>query len=178
VFFNSTVVPLPGDVLTLILNDALTPKSFEDIQYTMKTMREQEYLNLRLQYESAVDYYCANKSNRRKASSFAPFSEMDDKRFYNVQPHVPSVDYIIKIFKRYVQENKAVMEAVMDDVPPFPVLSGDHTFNIAKRVKEQAPIPPPEHRPPGPPPAQRYESVKESAVFCVMGANGMVSVLY
>ena len=42
---------ITDEVLTYILNDSLTPKSFEDIQMGLKSFREKCYTNKRMNYE-------------------------------------------------------------------------------------------------------------------------------
>jgi hypothetical protein len=163
-----------GEVLTYILNDTLTPKSFEDIQTGLKAFREKEYTDSRVEYESARDYYCRRKNV--PLSSTAEFSAMDDVNGYNSQPSVPGSDYIISVFRSYVEEYRKDMESAFDDIPPMQVISYDHSFNTNARTTELQRALPPELLAPGTQGKSKHVPVAENACLYIMSANGMVSL--
>jgi hypothetical protein len=87
------------DVKRLIINDALSPKSFEDIQLTIKSFRMSEYLKKVAIYHSAADQYRQNGLFHPSApEQFPAFSAIDDVDGYN-EAIFPSTEYIIEIFK-------------------------------------------------------------------------------
>ena len=165
---------MTGEMFTYILNDALTPKSFEDIQAGIKAFRSRRYLQKRTEYEAAIDYYC--KRHNMSTSGFPEFSAIDDKKGYNEEPNVPTLKFLYDVFKGYVNDHKQFLLTAFDDVVPFPVMSIDHTFNVSKRTRVKESHPPPELLPPGYVPDTRYIGVEEDATLLIMGANGQVSV--
>ena len=162
-----------GELLTYILNDALSPKSFEDIQSGIKAFREKEYVDRCVEYQAAREYYC--HTHDLPLTSFPEFSAMDDPSGYNSPPNEPSTNFIIEIFQSHVEAHESVMESVIDDRAPSSVWSYDHSFNTNKRTKEREEPPPPELLPPGAAPSTKYTAVQENASLYIMGADGMVS---
>jgi hypothetical protein len=163
---------MTGELFTYLLNDALSPKSFEDIQTGIKAFRYRRYLQKRAEYEAAVDHFC--KLNNMSTSGFAEFSAIDDIKGYNEDPNIPTLRFLHEAFKGYVRDNSDFMRTAFDNVPPFPVMSIDHTFNVSKRTKTKEKHPPPELLPPGYIPETRYVGVEEDATLLIMGANGQV----
>ena len=82
------------EVKSIILNDAMTSKGFEDIEYSMKLMQRERYLAVSAEYASAIDWYCQNTN--RTQDTFPEFSAIDDDSGYDST--VPTADYIIEIF--------------------------------------------------------------------------------
>ena len=161
-----------SDLLNYLLNDTMSPKSFDDIQLGVKSFREEKYIKSRLEYEVARAH-CQSHS-KLPATAFPEFGAMDDSAGYNSNPNVPSTDYLIDIFKASVSDNAELMARALDDKAPSPVWSIDHTFNTNKRTKNrQVPIAP-EYMAPGSAPGVTYAAADEDATLFVMGADGQV----
>jgi hypothetical protein len=162
-----------SELLTLILNDALTPKSFDDIQNTIKSFREKEYCDKRVEYECAREYVIETK--HLPPNSIPEFSAMDDPSGYNSSPNVPNSGYLVDIFQLYVGKHREVMNSVLDDRPPLSVLSCDHSHNTNRRTTVVVPPPPPEKRSSTSKLKTKRVPVEENASFYIMNADGTVS---
>ena len=173
-FYCTKKSGVTGDVLQYILNDAISPKSFDDIQMSLASFRKHNYLQKRTEYGIAKDLYCRNKDI--PITSMPVFSAIDDVTGYNESTTIPTSEFIIDIFKAYVAENKPFLEKAFDFLPPFPVISFDHTFNTSKRTKEYLPAVEPEYLPKGGVGKASYVAAEEaSAALIFMGANGQVN---
>ena len=75
----------------------------------------------------------------------------------------------------YVFERKEALETAFDDVPPYPVQSIDHTFNVNKRTSTYIPPPDPERLTDSANIRPRHVSKEANAFLVSMGANGVVS---
>jgi hypothetical protein len=117
-----------GELLTYILTDAMSPKSFEDIQLGIKTFRETQYLESRAEYTAARDHIC--QTENLLPESFPDFSAMDDANGYDCQPNIPTTEYIIKVFQEYVSEHRESMESSFNDTAPTRTV-------LAWRVEEE-----------------------------------------
>ena len=115
----------------------MTGKSFEEIQYELVGFRKHRYLEKRIDYEISRDIYC--KTQGIPLESTASFSAMDDETGYNDPVNTPSEKYVIEIMEDYVNANESFLTSSFEDLPPFPVISADHTFNISKRTKQYVP---------------------------------------
>ena len=126
------------ELRVFILNDSMTPKSFEDIFYTLLNLKQNKYLQMMTEYLAARDYYCSQK--QIELSSFPEFSSIDDKNGYNENPNVPTPETCSAIFKGNVEEYGDVMESVLHDEQSCVVQSMDFTFQCQKRQKDAAAI--------------------------------------
>jgi hypothetical protein len=75
----------------------------------------------------------------------------------------------------YVADRKDILEKAFDSVPPFPVQSIDHTFNVNKRTTTYVAPPPPERSTDTEQIRRRFLSKEENGFLVCMGANGVVS---
>ena len=101
---------ITGELRSLILNDTMSPKSFDDIQTGIKKLREERYLVRRLEYEVAKRYWC--NQEQIEIVTLPKFSTMEDVNGYNVNPNVPTSDTICNIFKIYTKDNEQLMASV------------------------------------------------------------------
>lgn len=163
-----------GDVLQLILDGAVSKQSFEDIQMQLSTFRKNAYLEARTHFELAKDFFC--RARGVNLDDMPQFSAMDDPECYNVSTTEPQASYIIDVFLAVVAEFKDPLASAFDKRPPFPVISIDHTFNVAKRTVDFVPALPPERLPSGTTGHNSYSPVEKNALLIVMGANGEVSM--
>ena len=67
------------------------------------------------------------------------------------------------------------LETAFDDVPPFPIQSIDHTFNVNKRTSTYVPPPDPELLSDSANTRPRHVSKEANAFLVSMGANSVVS---
>jgi hypothetical protein len=91
---------LMQEVKDMLMTDAMSPKSFEDIQLFIKTMRNTQYLRRRALYYASVTSFVASHGTIT-ADQFkerAAFSAIDDSRGYN-EDLGPSAGYLIEFFK-------------------------------------------------------------------------------
>ena len=68
--------------------------------------KKQRYLYKCVQYEMARNLYCEEKDI--DISSLKAFSAMDDVNGYNESIAIPTVTYVVDIFKSYIKDNKIV----------------------------------------------------------------------
>jgi hypothetical protein len=163
-----------GDVLQLILDEAVSKLSFEDIQMQLSTLRKNTYLQARTEYEVAKDHFCQERGVH--LDDMPQFSAMDDPAHYNVSVTEPQASYVIDVFLAVVNENKDQMAAAFKNRFPSIILSADHTFNCPKRTVDFVAALPPERLPPGTTGHSSYSPVEKNALLIVMGANGEVSI--
>ena len=97
---------ISDDTLSLILHDAMSSKSFEEVGKTIAEFRVNYYVRLKTAYYTAVDCHIKMRQNearlRREASlvgeiNYPVFSSMDDISGFNEVPQ-PSNDYIIALY--------------------------------------------------------------------------------
>ena len=75
----------------------------------------------------------------------------------------------------YVNEHKELMMEILDNLPPYPVMSQDGTFNTNKRTLEQQEIPESERRPAGRQSRKVVLApVEEKTTMLCIGVNGQV----
>ena len=135
--------------------------------------RKERYLHKRLDYEIARDFYC--NQNDLDLSATVPFSAMDDPMAYNDPSDAPTSQYLIDIWKDYIDKNAEHMLQAFAHVPPFPVLSADHTFNISKRTKDRVLPLDPEYTATGSSSAAKFETSEDAnTTLIIMGANGQI----
>jgi hypothetical protein len=159
-----------SDVLQILLDDTVTPKSFDDILFGLTALRRTRYLQQRTVYEVA----CAHYRLKNEGADTTTYSAIDDVHGYNENLAEPTSQYLIDVLKAYVHEHEKFMTTAFDSIPTFPVISLDHTFNISKRTKVAVQPPPPENTAPGSQERTRYVGITENATLIVMGANGQV----
>ena len=165
------------DVLQQILNHSMTGMSFEEIQLSLCQRRKSEYLTRRLEYDISRNLYCT--IHNLNITSVPSFGAMDDISGYNDLVASPTANYIIDCYKDYVKKYEEKMLISSLDIPPFPVVSADHTFNTSdRRTKEFVPGLEPEYVPSGSSLAGHYQTIESSsALLIVMGANGQVYLM-
>jgi hypothetical protein len=67
-----------------------------------------------------------------------------------------------------------MLETAFDDVPPFPVISIDHTFNVNRRTTEYVPAPDLDRCVDVENARPQHKAVAENAFLVAMGANQVV----
>ena len=77
-------------------------------------------------YDAANRFYCAMKDIN--LSDVVPFSSMEDKNGYNECTSDLHTDYIINVFKDFVERYKDSISNIVADRPPCEVVSIDHTY--------------------------------------------------
>lgn len=94
-YYTTQKAGVTSELKSYILNDAMTAKSFEDIEFGIKAFHREQYLSHRASYMAAIEWYCHISS--RTLDTFPDFSAMDDPNGYDAR--IPSHDYIIEFFK-------------------------------------------------------------------------------
>jgi hypothetical protein len=133
------------ELRTYILNNSMTPQSFEDIHYSLSNLKQNKYLQTMLEYLAARDYYCSQQGI--PLSSLPNFSSIDDKDGYNENPNEPTPETCSTIFKGNVEEYGDMMKSVLVEEPPCKVASMDFTFLLQKKEKNATEIPDPGYPP-------------------------------
>jgi hypothetical protein len=82
------------ELKSFILNDAMSSKGFDDIEFSIKLLQRERYLSYSAEYAAAVEWYC--HISDRTPDTFPEFSAIDDKCGYDCK--IPSPDYILDIF--------------------------------------------------------------------------------
>ena len=80
----------------MIVNDALTKKSFEEVHEAIANYHYTSYLKARGEYDAAIDFYC--KSSNVDPDSITKFSPLDSPGGFNESP-APHSSYIINVFE-------------------------------------------------------------------------------
>ena len=126
----------------------MTGMSFEEIQVSLSQRRKTNYLTKRLEYDIYRNQYCI--LHGININTTPAFSAIDDCGGYNDQISEPTANYIIDVFKDYVNKHTEKISTAFNKVPPFPVVSADHTFNTSdRRTKEYVAGLDPEYVPSG-----------------------------
>jgi len=120
------------NVVNLIIYDSTTGKTFEEIQKTIAHSRVSTYLRAKISYESAVEAYLLNHPTQNPSEKPCQFTTMIEYTGYN-ENYGPTPETIIEFYKLYVEQREMSAKKFMESLPPFPVLSVDHTFNIQRR---------------------------------------------
>ena len=110
--------------LDLTTADALTAKTFQEINETIANFRFNEYLRLKALYYA----YSAHKNIET-----VPFSKFDDEKGFN-EFAAPTPESLIDIFNQYVDEKSEYMDNFQENIKINSVLSVDATFNIQKKT--------------------------------------------
>lgn len=93
-YYTTHKAGVTSELRSFILNDAMTSKGFDDIEYSIKLFQRERYLSVCAQYASAVEWYC--HISDRTADTFPEFSAIDDSNGYDCK--LPSSDYILDLF--------------------------------------------------------------------------------
>ena len=94
-YYTTLKAGVTGELKSYILNDAMTAKSFEDIEFGIKAFQRERYLSHRASYIAAIEWYC--HISNRTIDTFPEFTTMDDPNGYDAK--IPSNDYILDLFK-------------------------------------------------------------------------------
>lgn len=139
--FEETI--FTDELARLIITDGLTAKTFDEIGHTVRQHHFAEYIKKRTVYWSVIEHKLkleANKvrllgvSSETSQREFDPFSPFEHKDGYN-EVAQPDTDNITRFFIKFVEDNKQVVDACLDNIPPHAVISFDGTFFIQKQTK-------------------------------------------
>jgi hypothetical protein len=100
IFTLSNQSGLMQEVMDMLMTDAMSPKSFEDIELYIKTMRNTKYLRDRASYYASVAEFVKihGTVTIEKFQEGGKFSAIDDSRGYNEELG-PCAGYLIDFFK-------------------------------------------------------------------------------
>ena len=124
------------EIITLMMNDLLKGKSFNEIGRNISSFRSVEYMDARAKWAAIKN--CLESSPRinfdGKPIDLPDFGAMDEFEAYNQQLQ-PTVDYLIDLFCNYYHTVKNDVEASIKNVAVGLVQSIDCTFNYMERAK-------------------------------------------
>jgi len=153
------------DLANIIVNDALTGKTFDEICESIKSLRLSRYLLNKAMYLSWMTTESPSSIGRHYSSTSASsaletFPSFDDKLSFNesVGPVLPS---ILDYFNFYVEDRSGFLDECLDSVIPFCVLSLDGTYNIQKRTRARTT-------------SNTFESIPEDCSIFLMNATGEI----
>lgn len=91
-----------NDLLTLLMSDSLTGKSFHENGQMISVFRMQKYMKKRAQYVATFDSFCGKTT--MNLTELEDFGTMDDSKKYN-EVLQPTVEYLIQCHNDYIRTN-------------------------------------------------------------------------
>lgn len=123
------------ELLTILVGDILTAKTFDDVANTIATHRMAKYFNLRLIYNESIEIRKnMSRFDGSDITEYPVFSTLEEKEGYN-DTLAPHSKYLTEVFTKYHENYSDLISACRNHIIPHKVQSLDFTFNIAKRTK-------------------------------------------
>ena len=126
------------EFVSLVVNDVTTNKSIYQIGESIEHFRTDEYYRLRVAYEgflrlkssegSITDFVTSSSRNE-----CVEFSTMDDDQGYNDRIR-PAQKTLIAVYSAIIDQNEDLIKTCLANIPGFPAVSMDTTYNVAKRT--------------------------------------------
>ena len=157
-----------GDVMQLTLNGGVTGLSFDEIGQVIGSMRVERYLRQKSLWEMEMLSYKKDLAYKREAFGLdveevelPQFGLMDDRRGYNEQITIDS-EYLVALFKGYVDLNQEFITEMLDGVIPHWCVSLDHTYEVASRTKDYS--------------EGTVDPIDESTYLCAINGTGVAII--
>ena len=133
---NKTVVH--NEIVTMLMHDATSGKSFENIGSLIATYRLHEYAVHRAYYTAAMSFFyqnCSSLFSSTDENDPILFSSMEDPEGYN-QVLQPSDNFLLEFFNIYTESKEGDMEIINDTTLPGDNISIDVTYSTCKKTKK------------------------------------------
>lgn len=171
-FQSTKKMMVHSKLVTIIMSDSLTGKTFHEIGNTIAVCRFQNYLEKRSMYciRHKLLYENSNDMIPLDKVSLEDFGSMDDPTKYNEKLQ-PTNDFLIELHNDYINERLPFIKEYNDNIQIHPVQSIDSTFNVGKRTHESV-IDSGEGQAED---IMRRRSIGKCGLLCAMNATGEVS---
>ena len=130
-FYDTGKAMIHNEIITLLVHDATTGKSFEEIGSTICSYRLHEYAAKRTLFVMTRDYM-KNQNSIAKIDD-VDFGAMDNPLGYNQQLQ-PSDQFLIDTFNKFIEEHEPEMIAFFNSIVVHPLQSFDATYNMSRRT--------------------------------------------
>ena len=115
------------DLANLIIDDAISPKTFENIKDSIMRSRLNHYSLKKALYHTMFD-------QNNMLVTCTPFSSFDNKEGYN-EIGAPDVQLIVNFFIIYIKSKDKYFTPCLESIQIHRVISIDGTFYIQKKTK-------------------------------------------